>query len=116
MICGRFFVPDKRIGERQKVCSSNVCRRKRKKKAQESWRKNNPEYFKHHYTDYVKPWRQKRRLLSSPMRPEVIKDKIPLRKPYQQLVLLIPADRTGVIKDEVRLRRVAGSTFAACGP
>ncbi len=114
--CGRYFIPDRRIGERQKVCSSEVCKRERKKKAQKNWRDNNPEYFKNHYTDYVKPWRQKRRLLSSAGRPEVIKDKIPFLKPYQQLILLIPEDKTGMIKDEIRLRRVAGYTFAAYGP
>lgn len=112
IICGRFFTPDKRVGERQKVCRAGACKRARKKKAQKNWREKNPEYFKNLYTDYVKPWRQKKRLLSS----GVIKDKIPLSKPYQQLVLLIPEDRVGVIKDEIRLRRVAGSTFAAYGP
>lgn len=48
--------------------------------------------------------------------PEVIKDKVPLSKAYQQLVLLIPADKTGMIKDEIRLQRVDISTFAAFGP
>lgn len=109
-------MPDKRIRERQKVCSSEVCKRERKKKAQESWRENNPEYFKNHYTDYVKPWRQKKRILSLAEGREVIKDKIATSKPYHQLVLLIPEDKTGMIKDEIRLRRVAGSTFAAYGP
>jgi hypothetical protein len=114
--CGRYFIADRRIGERQKVCGREACKRERKKKAQENWRDNNPEYFKNHYTDYVKPWRQKKRLLSSLVRPEVIKDKIPPSKPYQQLILLIPEYKTGVIKDEIRLRRVAGSTFVAYGP
>lgn len=113
-------MPDKRVGERQKVCGAEVCKKARKKKAQGSWRDNNPEYFKNHYTDYVKPWRQKKRLLSlagrGDERPEVIKDKIPPLKPYQQLVLLIPEDKTGMIKDEIRLRRVVEYTFAAYGP
>ena len=56
--------PTSELGERQKVCGREACKRERKKKAQESWRENNPEYFKNHYTDYVKPWRQKKRLLS----------------------------------------------------
>jgi hypothetical protein len=49
-------------------------------------------------------------------RPEVIKDKIPFLKPYQQLILLIPGDKAGMIKDEIRLQRVDGSTFVAYGP
>lgn len=47
---------------------------------------------------------------------KVIKDKIPSLKPYQQLVLLIPEDKTGMIKDEIWLRRVDTYTFAAYGP
>jgi len=46
----------------------------------------------------------------------MIQDKIPPSKSLQKLILLIPADRTGVIQDEILLRRVDGSTFAAYGP
>jgi hypothetical protein len=120
MYCGRYFTPDRRIGDRQKACKRESCRAERKKKAQETWRRSNPGYFNNHYTDYVKPWRQNKRLMSLAGRkdksPEVIKDEIALSKPYQQLVLLIPEDKTGVIKDEIRLRRVDISTFAAYGP
>lgn len=112
--CGRYFTADRRVGDRQKACSRGTCRSERKKRAQESWCRKNPGYFANHYVDYVKPWRQKKHLLSST--PEVIKDKIPHSKPYQQLVLLIPEDKTGMIKDEIRLRRVDTSTFAAYGP
>ena len=112
--CGRYFTPDRRIGDRQKVCALEACRKERKKRAQENWLRKNPGYFTNHYADYVKPWRQKKRFLSE--REKVIKDKIPLSKPYRQLILLIPEGKTGVIKDEIRLRRVAGYTFAACGP
>jgi hypothetical protein len=45
----------------------------------------------------------------------MIQDKIPPSRPYQQLVLLIPDTVAGVIQDEIRLRRVVGSTFAAYG-
>ncbi len=118
--CGRYFTPDRRVGDRQRACQSNACRRERKKRSQKNWCKKNPGYFADHYADYVKPWRQKKRLLSSARSkagaPKVIKDKIPPSKPYQQLVLLIPEDKTGVIKDEIRLRRVDSSTFAAYGP
>jgi hypothetical protein len=120
MYCGRYFAPDRRVGSRQKACLRDACRRERKKRSQENWRLENPGYFANHYADYVKPWRQKKRLLSLAKRkdrsPEMIKDKIPPSKPYQQLVLLIPEDKTGMIKDEIRLRRVDSSTFAAYGP
>ncbi|HXW69302.1 MAG TPA: hypothetical protein VEJ88_06805 [Dissulfurispiraceae bacterium] len=45
----------------------------------------------------------------------MIQDKIPLSKPVQTLLLLIPADKSGVIQDEIRLRRVDNTTFAAYG-
>lgn len=120
MVCGQFFITDRRVGTRQKVCARDACKRERKQKAQENWRRNNPEYFTTHYADYVKPWRQKKRLLSGTQKKDnsskVIKDEIPLPKPYQQLILLIPDDKTEVIKDEIRLRRVDTYTFVACGP
>ena len=103
MCCGRYFTPDRRIGARQKACASEACRKERKKRSQKDWRRENPGYFTNHYADYVKPWRQKKRLLSlakgKDKSPDVIKDKIPPSKPYQQLVLLIPEDKAGMIKD-----------------
>jgi hypothetical protein len=120
MCCGRYFTPDRRVSDKQKACARETCRKERKKRSQENWRRENPEYFTNHYTDYVRPWRQKKRLLSLAKKkdksPEVIKDEITPSKPYQQLILLIPEDKTGMIKDEIRLRRVDISTFAAYGP
>ena len=119
-ICGRYFTPDRRVGDRQTVCGREACKQDRKKRAQQKWLKDNPEYFANHYADYVKPWRQKKRLLSVPVTKdksrEVIKDKIPPLAPYQELILRIPGFLNGVIKDEIRLRRVDTSTFAAYGP
>ncbi len=113
-------MPDRRVSERQKSCDRETCRRERKNRAQKKWRQDNPEYFTNHYADYVKPWRQKKRLSSVAKKkdksPKVIKDKIPLSQPYQQLVLLIPEDKIGMIKDEILLRRVDTVTFAAYGP
>ena len=113
--CGRYFTVDRRIGASQKACGRPECRKERKRQAQKSWRERNPGYFDHHYEDYVKEWRRRRRG-ARPQPPKVIKDEIPLPKPYQRLVLLIPGDKKDVIKDEIRLRRVDGSTFAAYGP
>jgi hypothetical protein len=44
----------------------------------------------------------------------VIKDTIPPAKPYRRLVFLVPAPL--MIKDEILLRRVDRTTFAASGP
>lgn len=117
MHCGRYFTPDKRIGQRQKVCQREQCKLARKKQAQQQWRRNNPEYFNNLYLDYVKPWRQRRRELKATLlRKQVIKDEIPPSKPLQKLILWIPGDSKGGIKDEIVLRRLDRQTFAAYGP
>ena len=116
--CGRYFRPDKRVENRQKVCTRMECRRQRKKYAQQTWKKNNPGYFIDHYRDYINPWRQKRCQKKENNRQgkrHVIKDEIPTSKPYQELVLIIPAESAAMIKDEIRLRRVDSITFAAYG-
>lgn len=118
--CGRYFNPDRRIGTRQRACSRPDCKRQRKLQAQKQWKQQHPEVVAHHYEDYVKPWREARRaersLRQSRRQSEVIRDKIPSSKPYQQLILLIPAEKKDMIRDEIRLRRVDSATFAAYGP
>lgn len=114
LICGRFFIPDPRVGERQKACRKDSCKRARKRLAQRLWCEKNPGYFEGHYHRYVKGWRQRRRngVVSSK---EVIKDKIPLSKSFLKLILLIPEHRMEVIKDEIILRRLSQRTFVADG-
>jgi len=121
--CGRYFIADSRVGDRQRACSRPECKRRRKLQAQKQWKLNHPEVLAHHYEDYVKPWRQAHRAERSlrysktlDQQPEVIRDKIPPSKPYQQLVLLIPEETRNVIRDEIWLRRVDSTTFAAYGP
>lgn len=136
--CGQFFVPDARAVKTQKACARAECRKARKKEAQKSWRQGNVLYCKNHYRDYIVPWRQKNKgaapsLPSSEVKTEgkikdrmpevikdgipakVIKDKIPPSKPLVELVLLIPGDVVGMIKDEIRLRKVDTHRFAAYG-
>jgi hypothetical protein len=105
--CGRYFVPDRRVGDRQKACGSEGCRRKRKEEAQRLWVERNPGYFRGRY-EYVKEWREKRKA-------RVIQDEIPTAEPLSAYVLLIPDAKTGMIQDEIILRRITGSTFAAYG-
>jgi hypothetical protein len=68
---------------------------------------NNEGYFKGRY-DYVKEWRRLRK-------DKMIQDEIPPSKPLQQYVLLIPDEMTGMIQDEIILRRLSGTTFSAHG-
>ena len=116
-ICGRHYRPDRRVGQRQRSCARPECRRERKRRAQQHWVAENPDYFQGRY-EYVKAWRQRRREQRQQEPnppPEVIQDKIPPKNLYQRLTLLIPACRAGVIQDEIVLKRLTGSTFIAHG-
>ena len=115
--CGRYFVPDRRVGSRQRACDRLECKQKRKKQEQQEWIKKNPGYYKGDYWR-IKQWRQQKRHFQAGLKDktsEMIQDKIPPAKPYRQLILLIPEDKGGMIQDEIRLRRVGGYTFAADG-
>jgi hypothetical protein len=116
-ICGRHYRPDRRAGRRQRSCARPECRRERKRRAQQQWVARNPGYFRGRY-EYVKAWRQRRREQRQQERerlPEVIQDAMPPKNAYQQLTLLIPACRAGVIQDEIVLKRLTASTFIAHG-
>ncbi len=43
-ICRRWFRPNARVGERQKVCSEPECQRERHRRACARWRDRNPDY------------------------------------------------------------------------
>jgi len=115
LFCGRFFVPDSRVRDRQKACHREPCKKKRKMVAQRRWCEKNPGYFEGRYP-YVKQWRQQKKLSSGRVPSGMmIQDKIPLSKPCLRLILVIPADKDGMIQDEIRLRRQSRRTFVADG-
>ncbi len=43
-ICRRWFRPDPRAGDRQRVCSSRDCQRERHRRSSRDWRARNPDY------------------------------------------------------------------------
>lgn len=49
LICKEDFIPDPRVGDRQKVCKKLSCKLQRKKLAQHNWLSKNPGYFKGRY-------------------------------------------------------------------
>ena len=57
--CGRGFIPDSRVGNRQKACSV-ACQRLRKRENNRVFREKNPEYGRppERYA-YLKEWRRK---------------------------------------------------------
>ena len=110
--CGRFFVPDPRIGNRQRACARPECKDTRKRASKRAWlaRETPGGYFAGRYS-YVKEWRNRRRQEMG----SVIQDEIPSAKPVVKLVFWVPVSRLSMIQDEITLRRIVGSTFAATG-
>lgn len=43
-ICGRWFLPNARVGERQRVCSDPACQKERHRRNCAGWRRSNPDY------------------------------------------------------------------------
>lgn len=48
-ICGRWFVPDPRLGERQKTCGDAECRKRWHARKCAEWNRKNRAYFKEIY-------------------------------------------------------------------
>ena len=48
-ICGRWYVPDARLGDRQKTCGDPECQRQWHKKKCAEWNRNNADYFRANY-------------------------------------------------------------------
>jgi hypothetical protein len=48
-ICGKWFKPDPRLGERQKTCGNKECQRKWHAKKCREWNKKNIPYFQEIY-------------------------------------------------------------------
>lgn len=109
LFCGRFFVPDPRVGDRQKACGRDLCKRKRKHLAHRLWCEKNPDYFKDHYVSYVKPWRERR----SSGKDDKRRDRP--AKPYLKLILPVTAGLSSLIKDEIHFRRLDNRTYVAYG-
>ena len=53
--CKRLFIPDPRVGERQKTCGDPLCQKAHKAKNNTRWRGRNPDYFKNDYPR-IKGW------------------------------------------------------------
>ena len=66
--CRRWFHPHPRLNQRQKTCGRPDCRREQKRKSNQQWRAQNPNYFRGAYehqkeiygtrSDYRRRYRQ----------------------------------------------------------
>jgi hypothetical protein len=113
VVCGRFFIPNPRVEQRQKTCQRGSCKKARKHLSQRAWCEKNPGYFRGRYP-YVKQWRERRKALEVSGQ-AVIQDKDSLSKPLLRLILLIPGDKDTMIQDKILLRRQSRRTFVADG-
>lgn len=48
-ICRKWFLPDPRVGERQKTCGEKDCQKKRHAQKCSQWNRQNPVYFREIY-------------------------------------------------------------------
>jgi hypothetical protein len=116
--CGRYFIPDKRVGDRQKACSRKECQRASKQLAQSNWVKKNPGYFKGRYK-YLKEWRAKRKEAKKEVNKEkknMIQEEIPSKKRLYKLVFLVPGGvAEDMIQDIVIFKRYNRRTFVHYG-
>jgi hypothetical protein len=55
LYCGKIFLPDPRVGNRQKACSW-ACQKLRKRENNKSFSRKNPGYWRGRYK-YLKQWR-----------------------------------------------------------
>lgn len=47
--CRRLFVADLRVGDRQRTCGREACRRQHKREYDRQWRRRHPDYFRGAY-------------------------------------------------------------------
>ena len=87
-ICRHWFVPDRRVGRRQRACSAPACQVARRAKTQASWRRCNPDYFIAHRI-------QRRRLLAEEAQAVVLPLVLP--PPLSQLPWDLAQDAFGVV-------------------
>jgi hypothetical protein len=44
-VCRRWFMPEARVGRRQRTCGRPECRQEQRKRTQAGWRASNPDYW-----------------------------------------------------------------------
>ena len=98
--CGQFFIPDRRIGNKQRCCPRPACRKLRKAASQATWAAKNEDYFKARYED-TKIWRAAHPEYQRERRKKIheIQDAIPATSRIKSVRLLLPAEW---FKDEIQ--------------
>jgi hypothetical protein len=110
-ICGRYFLPDPRVGKRQKACRREACQKTRKRRQEKRWLEGEPGYFRGRSEatrewraarpGYQKAWRAKKRC--------EIQTQIPGETPLKSIRLhLRGIDLSGEIQTQIARLTLAG--------
>ena len=108
LICKENFIPDPRVGDRQKVCKKTYCKLQRKKRAQQHWVRKNPGYFKGRYPQLKEQIlaNKKKKVQSKPKACFRIQDKLT----SNQNKLLTALETLMNIQDEIT-RRITKTNY-----
>ena len=114
--CGRFFIPDRRIGSKQRSCSCPECRKQRKAASQSAWVSKNSDYFKGRYEN-TKKWREEHPGYQRQRRKNrrEIQDEIPSLPSMKSVRLLLPVTWfKSEIQDTMTVITIIDSDTCAC--
>jgi hypothetical protein len=101
--CGKLFIPDKRIGTRQKACSAE-CQKLRKRDNNRTFSRNNPGYWRGRYS-VLKEWRQNHPGYQRQWRQARAQRREAMKPPEIQAELFLKA-LEGIDRHVVRLREI----------
>lgn len=101
--CGKLFIPDKRIGTRQKACSAE-CQKLRKRDNNRTFSRNNPGYWRGRYS-VLKEWRQNHPGYQQQWRQARAQRRGAMKPPEIQAELFLKA-LEGIDRHVVRLREI----------
>lgn len=116
-ICGQFFRPSPRLGDKQVSCSNATCQRERKKRSQKAWLLKNPGYFEGRY-DNTKQWRKQNPAYQRQRRQKrrEIQDSIGTLSPLQSVRIHIPVKaRKSEIQDSIWMQETCSCGFMRSG-
>jgi hypothetical protein len=116
-VCGRFFRPSPRQGDKQVSCSQAACQRERKRRSQKAWSLKNPDYFKGRYAN-TKAWRAENPDYQRQRRKKrhEIQDAIGAASPLRAVRILVPVKALkSEIQDSIWMQETCSCGFMMAG-
>lgn len=116
--CGRFFIPDRRTGNRQRCCLRPQCCKKRKAASQAAWVSKNSDYFKGRSAN-TRRWREAHPGYQRERRKKLreIQDEIPPSSSMKSVRLLLPVTwfRDGLQDTKAVITIIDSETYVCTG-